>query len=854
MKKIYFIIAFLMISVWLNAQNGFQSINPEVTFNNYAIDQDGNYWLYTTNKFYKYNETDGAVVYDESNCNIVYSVLKSIIINEDDVYIVTDRGVFLFNRDDPSQCADLGFDGNISKVYLSNGELFLFATTEAIDLKIYVYNGTEWMQGDQLPYFVTIKGAAYYNGMYYLSLQGHGVYSYDGKNFVQISEIEINDMQVWKGVLWFVGSQGIYNLTNDSIQIRTVESAVNGGLEFQVMNGELWVGAEDQIKKVDFDRIQAFQLSGALKALPSCNPEHEAVELAIGNELYTFNEAQYISDPTFITPENLRYLDVNNVEAGYNARNSFFWDFSVAQYKVPKDGVANSLFASSLWFGGKDAEGDLHVSSDRYAYNDVFIPGPLRLDNHQIDDQVMHQFNRIWKVDRATVENFKYRYENGEVQNGNWPVDYDIESWPANGPEGYAENLAPFVDVNEDGVYNPMDGDYPDIEGDQMLYWIANDNAGNNVPNDNESDAPGLGLEIHFKAWANEYDNADSDELEALNNSTFLDVEIINRSDTTYTDFYSAIHIDSNLGNSDDDYVGCDVMNHSFYFYNGDLDDNENANPPGYGLYPPAQSVTILDAPVKYSIPEVDTGIYMSSFMYHQRGGDGEIGDPHFASDYYNYMTARWKDSANLTFGGNGVDATDVPARYMYPGDSDPYNIGTGGIAVPGYDQIWTNPAASGFPFDVRGVAANGPYTLAPGESVTYRFAFVWARDNVNTEITASAEKLRSLLPAFHQWQREGEFPSNYNFQIVPIGINNQPASVLGVKLYPNPANNAVTLTCDASNGQYKIYSLSGQLMKAGQIRNKTQSISLDQMNPGLYVVQITNGEISVTEKLIVEF
>ncbi|MBK7183400.1 MAG: hypothetical protein IPH89_10910 [Bacteroidetes bacterium] len=41
-------------------------------------------------------------------------------------------------------------------------------------------------------------------------------------------------------------------------------------------------------------------------------------------------------------------------------------------------------------------------------------------------------------------------------------VDPTILSWPAHGTGNFSRNLAPFVDVNADGNYNPLTGgDYP---------------------------------------------------------------------------------------------------------------------------------------------------------------------------------------------------------------------------------------------------------------------------------------------------------------------------------------------------------------------------------------------------------
>ena len=40
----------------------------------------------------------------------------------------------------------------------------------------------------------------------------------------------------------------------------------------------------------------------------------------------------------------------------------------------------------------------------------------------------------------------------------------------------FDKDLAPFVDVDNDGNYNPLNGDYPKIKGNQSIWWVMNDN------------------------------------------------------------------------------------------------------------------------------------------------------------------------------------------------------------------------------------------------------------------------------------------------------------------------------------------------------------------------------------------
>ncbi len=71
----------------------------------------------------------------------------------------------------------------------------------------------------------------------------------------------------------------------------------------------------------------------------------------------------------------------------------------------------------------------------------------------------------------------------------------------------------------------------------------------------------------------------------------------------------------------------------------------------------------------------------MQAFIYFNRQGDSAMTDPGLAIHYYNYLRSIWKDGTPQTYGGTGYAPNDpnaIPARYMFPGDSDPIGWGTG--------------------------------------------------------------------------------------------------------------------------------------------------------------------------------
>ena len=93
----------------------------------------------------------------------------------------------------------------------------------------------------------------------------------------------------------------------------------------------------------------------------------------------------------------------------------------------------------------------------------------------------------------------------------------------------------------------------------------------------------------------------------------------------------------------------------------------------------------------------------MSSFMYYNNSGNPINGEPSSAPDFYRYMSGLWKNGQKIAYGGDGLSAAtganlDVFADYMFPGDSDPLNWGTGGQNM----EPWTEVTAGNSPADRR--------------------------------------------------------------------------------------------------------------------------------------------------------
>jgi hypothetical protein len=436
-------------------------------------------------------------------------------------------------------------------------------------------------------------------------------------------------------------------------------------------------------------------------------------------------------------------LQINNVRARIFSAGDMWWNLvegngSKAEYEVPKGTGKTSLFAGSVWIGGYDATGNLKVAGQTYRQQDAndFFTGPIGVQggNLTTDVSICNQYDRIWSVTKQQVRDF--------ITNG--VATRDIREWPGNGDVSRGEllSLAPFEDVNGDGLYIPDSGDYPRyllsgqyepdpndpnklacdgyIFGDQTLWWVFNDIG--NIKKETES--PAIGLEFRAQAFAFNTDDE-------INNMTFYKYQIINRSNQSFDSTYFGWWVDPDLGDAFDDYVGCDVNLGLGFCYNGDPDDGSGTIE-GYGLNPPAIGADFFQGPLADPGDGVDNDrdgvidepgeqIIMSQFCYYNNDFT-TFGNPQVADDYYQYLTGSWKNgirwSRDGALGQTPPSAANPPTNFMFPGTTDP--------AFPGNN--WTEATANNTPFDRRFLQSAGKFTLQPGAVNYITVGMVWAR------------------------------------------------------------------------------------------------------------------------------
>jgi len=408
----------------------------------------------------------------------------------------------------------------------------------------------------------------------------------------------------------------------------------------------------------------------------------------------------------------IEYLDINNVRAAFLVQGDMFWepDSGKAAYEFPKGSNIHSNFASALWIGGIErSTNTLKVAAQTYRNtgNDYW-PGPLdELNGAFIDSLVSADWNQIWKVNRSTIDSFLLISTHTL---GTTPKS--ILEWPGRNnpncktPSNNAltlpnRRMAPFFDVNNDNIYNALDGDYPAIRfSDQALFWVFNDNLGTK-----QSSSDPLKIEVHAMAYAF--------NCPALNNVTFLDYSIHNWSTSVFDSTYVGIWSDIDIGNAFDDFIGFDTSSQMGVVYNGDSFDedyiSQSYSSKGYDSLLTQHGIIMTQG------PRVDTGIGpplelgLSSCTYFNNS-NGRDGDPSNTQEHYNYLTGSWRDGSLFKAGCDPLNGSAAPYPFVFP------NPPLGPIS---------ELACGRAPGDRRIVLSSGPFELVPGivpSRITFAF------------------------------------------------------------------------------------------------------------------------------------
>lgn len=559
-----------------------------------------------------------------------------------------------------------------------------------------------------------------------------------------------------------------------------------------------------------------------------------------------------------IHSQAIDFISINNIKARINVNGILFTDLAnnVPDFEVPKLSNSYALYAASLCISAEDSLGNSIASGA--AYQSDFTPGPLTVGTATTTTQIEAQFNKIWQVGSFQINNHKNQYNSPS-----YITPTNIQTWPAHGDTslGYSYNLAPFVDVNTNGVYEPDSGDYPDIKGVSAYYFIYNDSK-----NHAQTGGNPMGLEIHCMVYAFPTNNA-------LNQTIFVDYKLINRSNKSYNNCRIGKFVDFNLGNPSDDYIETDVNRSMVFVKNGDNFDENRFGNTGYGSLHAALGVLTLQGPL-LDQDSLDNNCGSSNTNYQPNGlgfADGIIDNERFGlsncisindhsqnisgGDFrhdtvlYKFMQSTWKDGRPQTYGGTAyLTSGGINSRIPYFSSTDSSNYSTSGVSVA---NNWTEDNIVNVPGDRKVIISSGSFTLNSSDEQQMTYAYLFSRATTASSVQSSVTNLKTDADTVINYFRKTYNKSQCSI-LVGIKENNFNGSS-NIEIYPNPSiGNVIINLTEPLN--LKVLSINGTVLSEQRLGVGKNVFSFsDNVRSGVYIFQFTDTYGMIQMKKVIK-
>ena len=605
------------------------------------------------------------------------------------------------------------------------------------------------------------------NGDVYITSASGSYYWYDGSSWHtsphhnQLMEGGVNAMiaqpdgTIWTGMNGGANIGGVRKISNNQIEVHSLILDESSVWELEIFQNQLYLLTSNGVAHADLN-IRPFRYSET--------------------------------------------LDINNIHAGINANGELFkgpMDDYTPRFEMNPGDSTHGIFIGKFWIATND-QADIRVAAGRF--DNDFVPGSVTKDFVYYRDPIL-------KISRQEIVDHQQNYN----QTG-YVMPAAIAYWPCNGDSALGEgvDMAPFYDVNSNGCYDPENGDYPYIKGDQAIYFIFNDSLSGHL---STGGAP-IGMEVHCMAYA--YDQSAIPELD---NTIFLQYTLINRSPRDYDSVKTAMFIDWDLGMPLDDYIGCSQQENMFYVYNGDNFD-EDTWQPGFEQDPPALGVKMLSHPLDHH-----------QFL---QSSASATGYPNTDMEYFHVMDARWREGTPISYGGVGYHPLNTNYyRFMFDGD-------------PVANTGWTEALSGNTADDRRGMGSFPFFSLHSGERQSVELAICFAEvpgsdhlGNVTNLLAAS-----QVIQQFYDTVSVGNPVLSTNRNCAePVSTGNHSKTSADFSFFPNPNRGEFTVRSSTPLQTLNLYSLTGQLLEQIQVSGQKEfTLQVPaSLRSGIYILRWEN-------------
>ena len=528
-------------------------------------------------------------------------------------------------------------------------------------------------------------------------------------------------------------------------------------------------------------------------------------------------------------PTSLTKIDGNNIRAMHGIGDLWF-DGARASFEFPKAETGlpavHAFGGAGFWFSGTDPLGNVKVSAQTYERaqgRTSFWAGPGGQDYCQA-------FNFIFRVTEEDMNQFLNDLSDGSIDQ---EIPPNILIWPGRGnphfedffglpmPESSA-GFAEFFDRDQDGIYDPMNGDLPLTYGaEEVNYWLMNDFSG--ITN---FDPLKIILSVHAYSFKDENDAA-------LNNSVFYNVNATNMNPSMIEGFTFSLWYDPALGCPVDDYQGCIPEKDLAFVYNEDEIDGLNGAQCSQGFNTYASSIPVMGIKFIEGGLFIQDGEVMNSHVVYNESLelDPNLSTPTLAAEHYHMMNG-------LDKLGNPIIQNEQETTYMYagnPSNGDP-------------EEAWTMCTEETSLEERKVLTSFKPIDLNAGAVVNYQFVVTGQLDVAHpcpdvSGLIESTDRLKEF------W---------FDNQLSWLLNSDQKLAQGRFNVFPNPATDQVTIKLENTNELIESVDIMDafgrQIKRLNSLHTDHLTLDLDHLPKGINFIRIeTSSGKFLTEKLCIQ-
>jgi len=197
-----------------------------------------------------------------------------------------------------------------------------------------------------------------------------------------------------------------------------------------------------------------------------------------------------------------------------------------------------------------------------------------------------------------------------------------------------------------------------------------------------------------------------------------------------------------------------------------------------------------------------------------------------------NTQTLTTNATANDTFSVKCTSAAGCLAGFSYIMQSSSVNV---------YSSTDTVNAGSAVVLSATGAIT---YTWVSSDGGSYSGSSITVYPMANTTYTVTGSDLNGCTDSASM--------RIYVINQISTGITKN-AVINDLQVYPNPANQSITIDCKLKNAQLTLYDVLGNKIKQLVLENETTVLDINSLDKGVYFLDIQTTDRTITKKIVVQ-